>query len=54
MVQDMQIMKDKMDMMMNAMRGGVSSNLDELVHRIDFPFTAQVTSCPLLAKFWMP
>ena len=54
MAQDIQIMKDKMDMMMNAMRGGVSSNLDELVHHINFPFTVQVTSCPLSAKFWMP
>lgn len=54
MAHDMQIMKDKMDMMMNAMRGGVSSNLDELVHCINFPFTAQITSYPLSAKFWMP
>ena len=54
MAHDMQIMKDKMDMMMNAMRGGVSSNLDELVHHINFPFTVQVTFCLLSAKFWMP
>ena len=41
-------------MMMNAMREGVSSNLDELVHHINFPFTVQVTFCLLSAKFWMP
>ena len=47
-------MKEKMDMMMNAIRGQVSTELDELVHRTDLPFTAQVTSFPLLAKFQMP
>ena len=54
MAQDMQIMKEKMDMMMNAIRGQVFTDLDELVHRTDLPFTAQVTSFPLLAKFQMP
>lgn len=39
MAQDMQIIKDKMDMM-NAMRGRVSTNLDKLVHFIDALFTA--------------
>ena len=43
-----------MDMMMNAMRGQMSSNSDELVHRIDSPFTVWVSSCPLPAKFRMP
>ena len=54
MAQDMQMMKEKMDMMMNAMKGWVSTNLDELVHQTNSPFTAQVTSCLLLAKFGMP
>ena len=35
MAQDMQMMKEKMDMMMNAIRGRISINLDELVHRTD-------------------
>ena len=48
------MIKEKMDMMMNAMRGWVSTNLDELVQRTDLPFIAQVTSFPLLAKFQMP
>ena len=30
-VHDMQMMKEKMDMTMNTMRGRVSTNLDELV-----------------------
>ena len=50
----MQMMKEKMDMMMNTMRGQVSTNLDKLVQRMDSPFIAQVTSFPLLAKFQMP
>ena len=40
--------------MMNALRGWVSSDLDELVHQMDSPFTAPVTSFPLLPKFRMP
>ena len=40
----MQMMKKKMDMMMNAMKGQVSTNLDELVQQTDLPFMAQVTS----------
>ena len=47
-------MKEKMDVMMNALKGRVSTSLDELVHRTDSPFTALVTSFPLLAKFRMP
>ena len=54
MVAEMQMMKERMDVMMNALRGWVSSNLDKLVHRTDLPFTAPVTSFPLLPKFRMP
>ena len=39
MAQDMEMMKEKMDMMMNAMKGWVSPNLDELVQQMDSPFT---------------
>ena len=53
MVAEMQIMKERMDFMMNAFRGWVSSDLDELVHRMDLPFIAPVTSFPLLLKFHM-
>jgi len=52
--QDMQIMKEKMDVMMNAIRERMSTNLDKLVQRMDSPFTAQVTSFPLPIKFQMP
>ena len=47
------MMKEKMDIMMNAMKGWVSTNLDEQIQWTDSPFTGQVTSFPLLAKFWM-
>ena len=43
-----------MDFMMNAFRGQVSSDLDELVHRMDSPFTASITSFPIPSKFCMP
>ena len=47
-------MKEQMDFMMNALRGWVSSDLDDLVYRTDSPFTASVTSFPLPSKFHMP
>ena len=39
--------------MMNAFRGQVSSDLNDLVHRTDSPFTASIISFPLLPKFHM-
>ena len=53
-VVEMQIMKERIDFMMNTLKGQVLSDLDELVHRIDSPFTAIVTSFPLPPKFRMP
>ena len=50
----MQMMKERMDFMMNALRGRVFSDLDDLVHRTDSPFTTYVTSFPLPPKFRMP
>ena len=54
MVVEMQMMKERMDFMMNALRGQVSSDLDQLVHRTDLPFTTPVTSFSLPPKFHMP
>ena len=54
MAQKMQTMKEKMDMMMNALIGRISTNLEELVQRTNSPFPTEVTSFPLLAKFRMP
>ena len=50
---EMQMMRERMDLMMNALRGRVSSDLDNLVHRIDSPFTTSVNSFPLSSKFRM-
>ena len=53
-VTEMQMMREQMDLMMNALRGRVLSDLDDLVHRTDSPFTTSVNSFPLLPKFRMP
>ena len=46
-------MKERMDFMMNTLRRRVSSDLNDLVHRTDSPFTASITSFPLPPKFCM-
>ena len=51
---EMQAMKEQMEVMMNALKGRVSSDLDDLVNRTDLPFTTSVNSFPLLSKFRMP
>ena len=51
---EMQAMKEQMEVMMNALKGRVSSDLDDLVNRTDSPFTIPVNSCPLPQKFRMP
>ena len=53
MVAKMQMMKERMDFMMNALKGWVSNDLDKLVHQTDSPFTTPITLFPLLAKFHM-
>ena len=44
---EMQAMKEQMEVMMNALKGRVSSDLDDLVNRTNSPFTIPVNSCPL-------
>ena len=46
-VAEMQMMKERMDFMMNMLRGRVSSDLDDLVHRTNSPFTMFINSFPL-------
>ena len=53
-VAEMRMMKERMDFLMNTLKGRVSSDLDDLVHRIDSPFTASVSLFPLPPKFRMP
>ena len=43
----MQTMKEQIEVMMNALKGHISSDLDDLVNRTDSPFTIPVNSCPL-------
>ena len=43
-----------MEVMINALKGRVSSDLDDLVNQTDSPFTASVNSFPLPSKFRMP
>ena len=50
----MQVMKEQMEVMMNALKERVSSDLEDLVNRFDSPFTIPVNSCPLPQKFRMP
>ena len=50
----MQAMKEQMEVMMNALKGRVSSDLDDLVNKTDSPFTIPINSCPLPQKFQMP
>ena len=47
------MMKEMMDLMMNALKGRVSNDLNELVHQMDSPFIASVTSFPLPVKLCM-
>ena len=53
-VAEMQMIRERMDFMMNALKGRVSSDLDDLVHRTDSPFTMSINSFPLPQKFCMP
>nr|XP_023921524.1 uncharacterized protein LOC112032987 [Quercus suber] len=53
-VAEMQAMKEQMKVMMNALKGRMSSDLDDLVNRTDLPFTAVVNCFPLPYKFRMP
>ena len=51
---EMQAIKEQMEVMMNALKGRVSNDLDDLVNKTDSPFTILVNSCPLPQKFRMP
>ena len=47
-------MKEQMEVMMNTLKGRVSSNLDYLVNKTDSLFTPSINSFPLPQKFRMP
>ena len=46
-VVEMQAMKEQMEVTMNALKGQVSNDLDDLVNKIDSVFTTSVNSFPL-------
>ena len=48
---EMQAVKEQMEVMMNAFKRRVSSDLDDLVNKIDSPLTISVNSYPLPQKF---
>ena len=50
---EMQAMKEQMEVMMNALKGRISNDLDDLVNRTNSPFTIPVNSYPLPQKFRM-
>ena len=51
---EIQAMKEQMEVMMNALKGRVSSDLNDLVNRINSLFTVAINSFPLPHKFHMP
>ena len=53
-VAEIQAIKEQMEVMMNALKGRMSSDLDDFVNWTDSPFTASVNSFPLPHKFRMP
>jgi len=48
------MMKERMECMMSALKGRVSSDFDDLVNQTDSPFTTSINSFPLQPKFRMP
>ena len=52
-VVEMQMMRERMDFMMNVLKGRVSNDLNNLVHRTDLLFTMFANSFPLPLKFRM-
>ena len=53
-IAEIQATKEQMEVMINALKGRVFSDLDDLFNRTDSPFTASINSFPLLSKFCMP
>ena len=52
-VAEMQMMKERMNFMMNTLKRRVFSDLDDLVYQTNSPFIAFVTSFPLPPNFRM-
>ena len=50
---EMQVMKEQMKVIINVLKGRVSSDLDDLVNKTNSSFTIPINSCPLPQKFQM-
>ena len=50
-IEEIQAVKEQMEVTMNALKGRVSSDLDDLVNKTDSPFTLSINSFPLPQKF---
>ena len=48
---EMQVMKEQMEVIINVLKGRVSSDLDDLVNKTNSSFTIPINSCPLPQKF---
>ena len=46
-------MKEQMKVIINVLKGRVSSDLDDLVNKTNSSFTIPINSCPLPQKFQM-
>ena len=53
-ITEIQAMKEQIEVMMNALKGRVSTDLDDLVNKTNSPFTTSVNSFSLPPKFHMP
>ena len=53
-VAEMQAMKEQIEVKINAFKGRMSSDLDDLLNRTNSPFTTTINTFPLPQKFHMP
>lgn len=51
---DMQEIKAKTDEVMGALKGRAMTPVDDLVHRMDSPFSVNIITYPFLTKFRLP
>ncbi len=51
---DMWEIKAKTDEVMGALKGRAMTLVDDLVHRMDSPFSVNIITYPLLTKFRLP
>ena len=50
-VAEIQVIKEQIEVIMNALKGRVSSDLDNLVNRTDSSFTTAINSFPCRTSF---